>query len=472
MTAAAHAMKSGVYSPKARWIALVAFVLVAFLLGGSSRHDVTSLIVLRPLSALFLVYALIGMSREAWREFRGLFLLLIALVVLIWVQLIPLPPSIWASLPAREAVAALGEAMGMADLWRPITLSPFKTWNTLFSLVVPAAALALFAIQEDDARRKVWIVLVIAALGTIALGILQILGGRGSTLYFYAYTQPGYAAGLYSNRNHQGVFLATMLVVSAWWFASLKPREPQAALKGFMALAPVVLIIPAIFLAGSRAGLICAALAAPVALWLVGTAPLMPETFTFGRKRKISRKFVMGAFAGLLVALVGVIALSSRALALNRLLADESLEDLRWDVLPVLTEMAGAMFVSGSGFGAFEYAYKIYEPDSLLSPKYLNNAHNDWMQFAIEGGFVAIAILLLLIAGIALKALKAWRSDQSELRRRRLMAVAVIGLFGIASAVDYPLRTPSLMAFFTIACATVWMGAQSVQPESNSKRRR
>lgn len=465
--AQSKARLTGAYSPAARFAALAAFIVMVFLIGGGSRHDVPVLIILRPLAALFLAYAVAGMTAEQWRLIRVPMLLLAALGLVIWLQLVPLPPSFWSGLPAREPVAEMERALGMEGLWRPLSMSPAKTWNALFSLLVPAAALALFAIQEAEGRRQLWTVVLAMALVSALVGVIQITTGA---LYFHAFSPPGYAAGLFANRNHQGVLLAAMLLVAAWQFAAIRPRQSGAGMKGLLALAPLVFLVPMIFLAGSRAGLICAGIGILLAMALIAQAPLVPQTFSFGKRVRLSRTATLGGIGLAMAALVGLVILSSRALALDRLFDDAALEDLRWQVLPVLRDMTGDLWTWGAGFGSFEFVYRLYEPVALLGPKYLNNAHNDWLQFVIEGGLPAILILLAALVAVAIKTLGAWRAEAGELRRRRLMAAGVLLLFAVGSLVDYPVRVPSVMVVVAFAFATLWIERepQSGQPNPAS----
>lgn len=469
--ARSFARSPGLYSPFARFAALATYVVLVFLLGGGSRHDVPVLIILRPLAALFLAYALAGMSGEQWRLIRVPMLLLAALALVIWLQLLPLPPAVWSGLPAREPVVAMGQALGMDELWRPLSLSPAKTWNALFSLLVPAAALALFAIQEPEGRRQIWTVVLAIALISALLGVLQITTGA---FYFHAFSPAGYATGLLANRNHQGVLLACMLLVAAWQFAAIRPRQRGAGMKGLLALAPLVFLVPMIFLAGSRAGLICAGIGLLLAMGLIVQAPLVPQSFALGKRLKLSRAAVLGGIGLAFALLTAVVVVSSRALALDRLFDDGALENLRWQVLPTLLEMARDLFVWGSGFGSFEYVYRIYEPVALLGPKYLNNAHNDWLQFVIEGGLPAVLILLAAIVVVVVRTVAAWRAEAGELRRRRLMAAGVLLLLGVASLVDYPVRVPSIMVLVALAFATLWIKRESMTglpPEERESRR-
>jgi O-antigen ligase len=94
------------------------------------------------------------------------------------------------------------------------------------------------------------------------------------------------------------------------------------------------------------------------------------------------------------------------------------------------------------------------EPVELLGRSYLNQAHNDWLQFLIEGGIGAI----MLLAGGAIAAILQGRR---LLKMHRLgaetqeawLGLALLVVLGVASLVDYPLRVPSVMALAIIALA-------------------
>ena len=100
-------------APESRFYAFVAFFVIMFFTGGGSRDDVQSLLLLRPLAVLFCAYALtVGTPEQLkWRMFplyiTGALLLLMAL------QLIPLPPSIWTELPGRQIFADIANIAGI-----------------------------------------------------------------------------------------------------------------------------------------------------------------------------------------------------------------------------------------------------------------------------------------------------------------------------------------------------------------------
>jgi len=82
------------------------------LFAGGSREDILTLVVVRPLAVLFAGYALIGDGQLRVRV-GAPFWMLVALALIMAVQLIPLPHSIWSALPGRELIAANDRVIGV-----------------------------------------------------------------------------------------------------------------------------------------------------------------------------------------------------------------------------------------------------------------------------------------------------------------------------------------------------------------------
>lgn len=413
---------------------LVVFLVATFLMGGGSRHDIDSLPYLRALACVVAAVGVLGLTRETLRAQWAPFALLGALALVMAAQLIPLPPSLWTQLPDRAAIAELDAAVGLAGHWRPLTLSPMKTANALASLIVPFAVLVLAC--QLDARRMGQILFVVFALAVTSAftGIIQLLAGTGSGLYFYAVTNPEGAVGLFANRNHQSVLLAVGMLVGL----HLAVARGRAAKDVFsiVCLAAVLLLFVGILGNLSRGGLLCAAVALVYAPLILRGSPVVAGA---GRaKRRVP--LVTALFALPVLGVFMLFAFSQRSPVLNRLMADGQLEDMRAQVLPTLLGMVRDFQPWGAGFGAFEQAYRMREPAGLMVPRYFNQAHNDWLQFVIEGG---AAGALLLAAGLALLARKALRLTRgNDLRSNALVARAWLGfgillILGFASLFDY-----------------------------------
>ncbi|MBH5322447.1 O-antigen ligase family protein [Aurantiacibacter sediminis] len=444
---------------KSRFAALVIFLLVVFFLGGGSRADIESLVILRPFCALALGYAAFFIQPGDLKEVRIPMLFLLGLAIIMAVQLIPLPPSVWQSLPSRDVIAATDELAGLGDISRPISLSPSKTWNALASLIVPAAALAMFAMQKQYGRSRMLPLLLAFAFISAVLSILQLAGPAGGPLYFYRITNATEAVGLFSNRNHNALFLAAAIVLAAHFALSNWLRGKSLNGQLALALALTLTFIVPLFLGASRMGVLAMVmmLLVAAALFYFVATKLNPEanqkrsrgTLTAKQKRWV----VIGGIAALTLFAGSALFFS---VASERFSGVDQLTELRIAVLPTLLEMSQRFAVSGSGFGSFEHVYKIFEPDELLAPTYLNHAHNDWLQIIIEGGIVSAGLFVALALWGAMQ-LRGMRSAVMQRDGTYVIQAAAAASFLIlivlGSAVDYPLRVPSLMAASMLALA-------------------
>lgn len=443
-------------APPQRAYLVIALLIAAFLFGGGSRADVSSLLVLRPLSAIFLVYALWNYGPLFWQE-RWLPGLVIALISLPVAHLIPLPPAIWTELPGRGIVADTFRAAGMALPWQPLSMAPIATVNALLSLMLPISMLLLcFSLGMEKQVNLLRVVIIIGMISGL-LGLLQAIGSPTSPLYFYRVTNNGMAVGLFANRNQQAIFLACLLPLIAAHLSLVKARQETVVFQKTIAIAAAVFLIPLILVTGSRNGLLLTVLAIPVSFWIY-RAPL-----AVGRRVEMSsaRKLSLSTYITIGAAMVALLLFASlRAPAVDRLFAEDLSSDLRWTAFSTLMRAAGELFPFGSGIGSFVEIYKVYEPYNLLSPNYFNHAHNDYMELWVTGGLPAI--MLVLIAGILLlSAVRvALRPDQrlSSSRDDLILlrsGVSVLTLLAIASIGEYPLRTPSLAAFAALAVAWI-----------------
>jgi O-antigen ligase len=134
-------------------------------------------------------------------------------------------------------------------------------------------------------------------------------------------------------------------------------------------------------------------------------------------------------------------------------LASDPVDQTRMAALGPMLEAARAFLPFGAGFGTFDPVYRHFEPDSLLSTIYLNQAHNEPVQLAIEGGLPALLLLLLFLGWWMSATIRALRPRDSASRRALAIAMVATSLIlMLSSLVDYPLRTPLLSGLFAIAC--------------------
>lgn len=452
-------------------LVIIAFVVLVFLTGGSSRGDLASLPLFRAIAVLAAFWAAMRLTADDWRRIRTPFVLLLLLTAWTAIQLVPLPSAIWHGLPGRETIVAIDGLLGQPDLWRPISLTPSQTWNGLLAMSVPLAALLLAARLDSEDYPLLMLTIVGIAAASALLGFFQLLAGSGSAAYLYRITNAESMVGLFANRNHNAVFLACAIVIAAMLLRDERMRNRQS-LPMQLALIFAGLTFTALTaLIGSRAGFAAGVVAFAVgyamivSTWSAGPAGRRGGAAPSGAPKV--RRYLIYSPPVLLAMLLGTaIWLSDRTTAISRV-ADRSVgDDMRAQAWPTVLSMIEKYWVAGSGIGSFPDVYKMFESDTLLSPSYFNHAHNDWAEILLSGGLPMAAILIAALVWFARRflalglrnLLKGHRGDL------RLPVFVVVVILAGASLVDYPLRVPSLQVMaimlITLLCCPAPARAQ------------
>ncbi len=117
--------------------------------------------------------------------------------------------------------------------------------------------------------------------------------------------------------------------------------------------------------------------------------------------------------------------------------------------------------VVGSGLGTFPKVYRLTEDPAAVDRYYINHAHNDYLELAIETGVPGIILLLLFLIW--------WgRSVRAMVRSPAADHFAIAGAIGSAaillhSLVDYPLRTAAMSAIFAMCLVLIVQSRRSTQ---------
>ena len=407
-----------------------AYLALCLILGGASQSNDLFDLILRLAGVPLLVLACLGLSQgrspgTSWLVFA----LLGALALLPALQLIPLPPGLWASLPGRETLAADLQVAGVPSVWRPLSLAPEATLDALFGLIPFAAVLTAAVSLSPEERRRLWVGTAVFAFLSVAIGALQLAGGAGG-LRLYG-DRGGAAVGFFANRNHWAAWLAASLPILAFVMSRSSSREGRMTpLAVAILLAVFVALLAGVAISGSRAGavlLLPAVLGSILLLWGQGGRDA-------GARRLLLPAVV--AAAGLAFAILGAWAAASRFAG--------SSEDLRFDLWADALRLALAHLPFGAGGGSFSALYMGQETADTLTAGFANQAHNDWVEVFVEYG--AAAVLPMVLAAILV--LKGARRDSAA----PFMILALVVLLA-ASFIDYPLRTPALQALTALLLA-------------------
>lgn len=433
--------------PSLSFALLVALLCILWLAGGASRENVTGQVVSRAAAWTAIMVAVVFARRPRVADARGPALFLLASITLCVLQLIPLPPDIWRALPGRTAFA--GPLVSPPGLWRPLSLVPGATVNALFSLVVPFAILLLVTgMRHDEQLRLPAVILAIITL-SLLVGLFQFTGAQ--IVNPLVNGTPGAVDGLIANRNHYALFLAFGLLIAPVWASGEGTRS-----KVFMplALGLVILLVLTILASGSRAGMALGAAALGIGL-----------VMSRRKVRSMFRRYpawvaptIGASLAALVVAFVLVSILADRAISVDRLTDIDAAQDMRGRGLPVVLTIVRSYFPFGSGLGSFDPIFRLHEPFWLLKPTYFNHAHNDFLEIVLTAGLPGLSLILTALGWWGWRSVAAWRATAMLPR----LGSAMMLLIFLASTVDYPTRTPLIMAMAMIAA--IWLETKPTLP--------
>jgi len=445
--------------------ALPVYLLLCLILGGASAAGVVANGIIQ-LSAVLIIVAVIfaGKTRQFVPSTVNKLLLLWAASIVIWliVQLVPLPPSLWTALPGRDILVE-GIRMLDADVnaWRTIALEPEYTIASLLSLL-PVAAIILLANRcSVNSLNIAMHVIILFAFVSLIVGILQILQGAQSPLYFYSITNHGTSTGFFANSNHLATLLlvAMILAVSGVGGVSTAGRKGRRHQGRFYVWAAISLfffvnLLVNRSLAGVFISLLCLCY---FGLIILG----------YYRGKNVSVRAILISFTTALLALP--IAMYFLADTIQTKILRSTDPAFRLEFFRNTFEAAKDFFPFGAGLGNFRWIYTYYERETISVTNFVNHAHNDWLEFLLQSGAFGLVIVGCGCVLVAYNIKLGFSSDNGASGNHKhgghlvdnpaawapYLVLAVILLHSI---VDYPLRTTAIAALAAISLSMICRG--------------
>lgn len=427
--------------------------LIAF--GGGGSPAPLAELVCELLAVLALAGWLLASPRADLVRPGGLLAVVLLALVVPLIQLLPLPPGIWQSLPGRGDIVAALELAGTADSWQPLTIAPYRTLAALLALAPPLVML-WFAARSTD-RELFGLVTAVAAMCLVAVvvGAGQLAQGPGGWLDFYATGDTGILHGFNANRNTAAdILLVGIVALAALWsqWHPAQARVPSLALAGLGAL-----LVLGVFLTGSRSGIALTPLALGFALAIVRTDKGGPGKLP-GRK------------AWLALSMLGLAAAAAfwwwrTNPAIARVLARF---DFAGEFRPELWRDAWyavwQYWPVGSGLGTFIPAMLPSERLEVVDATLPNRAHNELLELALEGGLPLLACWGVVAAIVLWRLPRALSAGSNLPRQYGLLAAAILSIAALHSLVDYPLRSMAMASLVAMAVGIVLSaGSRSVR---------
>ena len=361
---------------------------------------------------------------------------LIAVAALVVVQLVPAPFAL------RRALEP-GFADVMAGGWAPLSLAPWATLRAAASIIV-AIGIALTAARVAATRSGLPVLLALLASTGVVLAVLGLAGEAGApekVLLVRDNTGGGSPYGPFVNENHfaQAVELTlpAALVLLAVNVRQLRRKGGSRQLAAVMVLGSAVATVvttAAMLRSGSRGGalFLLVALALTLVLWF--------RPFRFRGRRWPA--VVVGVVLAAVIAGLSWTRLPELEQGFRDLVVVEGVDgNTRWDLWTGTVDSLRRSPVVGSGLGSYRHVIGMDKPATGASV--LEQAHNDWLEWASTTGVVGILALVVFVGGIV-ALLAPWRVRRLRFEVR--YALAGIALVLVATAlheiVGFGLQTP------------------------------
>ncbi len=408
-------------------------------------------------------------SRAEW--------VLLGAVILVLVQLAPLPEALLAILSPHTGQllplwSADANVPGHLGCWSQVSMTP--AW-TLAGLILLLAYAMLFLVAVQRLRRVAdveWLLGWIAAAVAIqaVFGIVQYLTSNGKFVWVYQHPfRDTYNAvmGAYINKNHFAHLMALGLGPLVWLVARSLQSKPSARRNDFGGPAPT---------AGTSLGALAAVVALSVTLFAGlmtmsrgGAAAMLVATVlvvvALYRVKTLGKRFVVAA-GGACLLIGACLVIHGYSKVAERLddYGAGSLDELDRDGARRAIWSADFQALQdystlGSGVGSHREIYPMYltEPWEVE----FTHAENGYLQVALETGVPGLALLAI---GIVTAAVWCRRSLRRANDRRIYLASAAISAALLASVVhslaDFVWYIPSLMAITVLLLACAYRLAQ------------
>ena len=422
---------------------LPAYLLLCLVVGGSTQ-SVWGNAALQLLALAILAWA--ALTREPQPMSRGgrtLLLIVGALALLFLLQLVPLPPAVWTGIQGRQFIADGFATLGSPLPWMPASQAPYETMATAMTLLPPLALLAgMLRLREWDGR---WMLgaIVAGAILSVFLGVLQVTGADGSW-YFYRITNLGVAVGAFANGNHfASLLLVAIPALAALVAGGLRSKSSQGrSLAGAAAVAAAATLAMGAIMNRSAAFLLLGIPAAAASLLLV--IRMSPTRMRLG---------ALAVVLLLVTAAASVTVLGSRFPGWGTNASIETRLGF-WETTVRAARNEGLL---GSGIGTFQKVYARYEDPEAVDRFYVNHAHGDYFEIALEGGIPALVLLAVFFLWWAGRARECWTAPAATVEQKAATIASAAIL--LHSLFDYPLRTAAIMAVMAV-CLALMAGAR------------
>jgi hypothetical protein len=302
------------------------------------------------------------------------------------------------------------------------TVTRWETWSALLRWG-SYFAIAFVSLQTCSSDRLLvplrrWFLYFGFVVSVVS--VLQYFTSPGKVFWLFDSGYEDMVLGPFVSRDHYSAFIELVLPL-----ALFEAFAGEQVMLSYTAMAATM--VASVIAGASRAGSILVLAESAVILFLLSRGT------TLEKRRGVKVAVVFLAFAALFTAVVGWTSLWER-------FRDPDLYQGRRQMLGSAVAMARERPWTGFGLGSFETIYPAYA--KFDTGELVAHAHNDWAEWAAEGGLPMLMALLAV----------AVQSVRVGIRRPWSLGVACVA---VHSLVDFPLQESALVfwALFLLGAA-------------------
>lgn len=414
--------------------------------------------------------ALVGSKDYEWASLQRTAAVPAALIGLVILQLVPLPASLLRLLrPAWDGTSS-------GSTFSSLSIAPYNTRTHLILLVCCATVFFFAQLLGRDRERRRRLMAWLLTLGTFEAlyGLVQYLTGWQRIFGYVKKYNLEDATGTYINRNHFAGFLEMVIPFSLALVLYENAKRPRRAMPGKklsprlkdlfsgakssrmgLRLFAGMVMVAGLFFSFSRMGIIAAA----------ASLAVMAAFSGFQRKAGLWLVAAILACGIILVFWMGAGPALGRFGNINE--EYSSADESRLSLWKDTARLIGRHPVLGSGLGTFPVAFTRVQ--STFLGKFVNHAHNDYLELASDLGIPAAALFFGSTGALFIRvARKAGSPEPSFERAMALGCVGSIAAILLHSLTDFNMYIPANALLFSLILGL----AASVLPANSNLQRR
>ncbi len=312
---------------------------------------------------------------------------------------------------------AAAAGWGLIQIGAHRTVDPFRTWDAVLNWTTNLTAFALayeYAGSALARERFLRAILIFGFVLSIAAIFTVLTSPAGKVFWMFETGSGSLTLGPFVYRNQYAAFIEAILPLAI--LRAILDRR-HSILNSVVA----AVLFASVIAGGSRTG-----------TFLCLAEIVLTPVVAFGRSQ-ISGKTLGRVLAGCVAAVI-VFTLVVGWETIWRRLQEPNPYSVRADLVRSSLAMIRDRPVAGFGLGTWSAAYPAFA--RFDNGTFVNQAHNDWLQWAAEGGIPFFALMFAIALWCVRPAL------------RSLWGIGILAVFAHC-LIDYPMQQrPALAAFF------------------------